>query len=91
MSGWVLEAAASIEADVAEMERLRARVLARVAAVDAVEGWRYDGAAHAAGWLVARLGVSHATARRWVEVAGKVGVLPPKGTAERFAKRDEKQ
>ncbi len=85
MSGWLEleQAAGEIESLAVECERLRAAMLARIAQVDASEGWRYDGAANGVQWLVARLGISHATARSWVEVAGKLGELP--GLAAAYA------
>ena len=61
---------------VTAMGGLQAELLAEIAAVDRSEGWRRDGAANVESWLVARLAVSHATARVWAEVAGRLGELP---------------
>jgi len=63
----------------AEIAALQAQLLKEVAAVDRVEGWRYDGAASLESWLVARLAVSHHTARAWANVATRLPELPAIG------------
>jgi hypothetical protein len=60
----------------AEIAALQAQLLKEVAAVDRVEGWRYDGAASLESWLVVRLAVSHHTARAWADVATRLPELP---------------
>lgn len=63
----------------AEISALQARLLEEVAAVDHAKSWRYDGAANLESWLVARLAVSHHTARAWADVAARLSELPAIG------------
>ena len=51
-------------------------LLAELAAMDDEEGWAADGATDAKAWLVHELGLSRATARRWVEVAHRLDQFP---------------
>ena len=52
------------------------QMLAMIAAFDDKEGWREDGAASVVPWLVAALGVSHATAAQWARTAHELEELP---------------
>lgn len=56
-------------------------LLAAAAELDAREAWRADGARSMADWLCLRLGVTRATALRWVEAARKLGELPALASA----------
>lgn len=56
-------------------------LLELVAHYDRRESWHDDGATSMAGWLVAYLGLSHATATTWVRVAKALEHLPAIATA----------
>jgi hypothetical protein len=55
---------------------LQHEFLTDVAAFDAAEAWRGDGAVSMAAWLTERLGVSGATARMWAQTATRLTELP---------------
>ena len=52
------------------------QMLGMVAAFDAHDGWRVDGATSVVPWLVAALGVSHSTASQWARTAQRLKELP---------------
>lgn len=76
---WESTAQTQIDRLAAEIAALQARLLEEVAAVDRVEAWRFDGATNIESWLVARLAVSHHTARAWADVATRLPELPAIG------------
>ena len=65
---------------IGQMHALRCAVerqmLGLIAAFDAEEGWRVDGATSVVPWLVAALGVSHSTAAQWARTAHQLEDLP---------------
>ena len=73
---WMQQATTRINDLAIEIAGLQAELLGEIARVDAVEGWRRDGAANVESWLVAALGVGHPTARAWAEVAARLPELP---------------
>ena len=64
-----------------DLAATQALLFERIVDADRSGAWRYDGAASCAQWLVARLGVSHHTARAWTETAERLQDLPEAAAA----------
>jgi len=64
-----------------DLAATQARLFERICDANRRGAWHYDGAASCAQWLVARLGVSHHTARAWTETAERLQDLPEAAAA----------
>ncbi|HEU5003993.1 MAG TPA: DUF222 domain-containing protein [Actinomycetota bacterium] len=70
------ELAGAISSQHAVVVAAQAELISLIAAFDAREGWRADGAKSMAAWLVAGLHVTYATASEWVGLAAALPGLP---------------